>query len=110
MYLEKKANSAMQFLLSKILKKEHVNIDGYCMNLTGKFNEIILFNYKEIYKVNIQLIRLYPELDDPRVNIAGTYFEIDGVEINKDLLIKAIEQRNKMIAWTEIFTYEMVWL
>ncbi len=89
MYLEKGRINLAQFILNNMYKEG--TIENYGVFFNEKTSEIVLFNHKNIYIVKHQLTRFYPEWNDPRINVGAGHFEIDGVEIDRNLLVKAIE-------------------
>lgn len=95
MYVEKGRSSLAQFILNNVYKEGTVG--SYGIYLNEKSNEVIVFNHKNVYIIKHQLMHLYPKLDAPRINIGATHFEIDGVEIDKSVLINAMEWWKKRL-------------
>lgn len=89
MYLEKGRSNLVQFVLNNTYKES--TVENYGIYINEKSSEMVLFNFKNVYIIKQQLFYLYPELDDPRINIGETHFEIDDVEIDKNLLLKALQ-------------------
>lgn len=89
MYLEKGRSNLAQFVLNNMYKES--TVENYGIYINEKSSEVVLFNIKNVYIIKQQLFYLYPALDDPRINIGETHFEIDDVEIDKNLLLKALQ-------------------